>query len=70
MKGEIAPIPTACDLPQDLAHRLAIILPAMTLAEALETTRIHRVAGLTSARTALLTPTRCVPPSTPSRMSG
>jgi magnesium chelatase family protein len=30
-----------------LARRLATILPAMTLAEALETTRIHRVAAVT-----------------------
>ena len=30
-----------------LARRLTTILPAMTLAEALETTSIHRVAGLT-----------------------
>jgi magnesium chelatase family protein len=38
-----------------LARRLTTILPAMTLAEALETTRIHSVAGLTGARTALVT---------------
>jgi hypothetical protein len=31
------------------------MLPAMTLAEALETTRIHRVAGLTGAGTAVVT---------------
>jgi magnesium chelatase family protein len=36
-----------------LARRLTTILPAMTLAEAIETTRIHRVAGLTDDRTAL-----------------
>ena len=36
-----------------LARRLTTILPAMTLAEAIETTRIHRVAGLTGDRTAL-----------------
>jgi magnesium chelatase family protein len=41
-----------------LAQRLTTILPAMTLAEALETTRIHRVAGLTGARTALVTARR------------
>jgi predicted ATPase with chaperone activity len=35
-----------------LARRLTTILPAMTLAEAIETTRIHRVAGRTGARTA------------------
>jgi predicted ATPase with chaperone activity len=33
-----------------LARRLSTILPAMTLAEAIETTRIHRVAGLTGDR--------------------
>jgi magnesium chelatase family protein len=38
-----------------LARRLTTILPAMTLAEAIETTCIHRVAGLTGARTALVT---------------
>jgi predicted ATPase with chaperone activity len=35
-----------------LARRLTTLLPAMTLAEAIETTRIHRVAGLTGDRTA------------------
>jgi Magnesium chelatase, subunit ChlI len=35
-----------------LARRLTTMLPAMTLAEAVETTRIHRVAGLTGDRTA------------------
>jgi predicted ATPase with chaperone activity len=34
-----------------LARRLTTILPAMTLAEATETTRVHRVAGLTGAGT-------------------
>jgi magnesium chelatase family protein len=38
-----------------LARRLTTILPAMSLAEALGTTRIHRVAGLTGARTAVVT---------------
>jgi magnesium chelatase family protein len=38
-----------------LARRLTTILPAMTLAEAIETTRIHSVAGLTGDRTALVT---------------
>src|SRR5882724_7933543 len=38
-----------------LAWRLTTILPAMTLAEAIETTRIHSVAGLTGDRTALVT---------------
>ena len=36
-----------------LAQRLTTILPAMTLAEAIETTRIHRIAGLTGDRAAL-----------------
>jgi predicted ATPase with chaperone activity len=38
-----------------LARRLTTILPAMTLAEAIENTRIHSVAGLTGERTALVT---------------
>jgi magnesium chelatase family protein len=38
-----------------LAWRLTTILPAMSLADALETTRIHRVAGLTVARPAVVT---------------
>jgi predicted ATPase with chaperone activity len=37
-----------------LARRLATILPAMTLAEALETMRLPRVAGLTGGRTTLM----------------
>jgi magnesium chelatase family protein len=38
-----------------LAHRLTTILPAMTMPEAIENTRIHSVAGLSGARTALVT---------------
>jgi magnesium chelatase family protein len=38
-----------------LARRLTIILPAMSLAEAIETTRIHRVAGRTGAHMTLVT---------------
>jgi magnesium chelatase family protein len=45
-----------------LAHRLTTILPAMTRPEALETTRLHRVAGLTGARTALVTTRPCRAP--------
>jgi predicted ATPase with chaperone activity len=45
-----------------LARRLTTILPAMTLAEALETTRIHRVAGRTGDRTALVTTRPCRAP--------
>jgi magnesium chelatase family protein len=42
-----------------LVRRLTTILPAMSLAEALETTRIHSVAGLTGARTVLVTMRPC-----------
>jgi magnesium chelatase family protein len=38
-----------------LARRLTTILPAMSLAEAVETTCIHSVAGLTGDRTAFVT---------------
>jgi magnesium chelatase family protein len=38
-----------------LARRLTTILPDLTLAEAIETTRIHSVAGLTGDRTAFVT---------------
>ena len=38
-----------------LARRRTTILPAMTLPEAIETTRIHSVAGLTGDRTAFVT---------------
>jgi hypothetical protein len=40
---------------EGLARRLATILPDLTLAEAIETTRIHRVPGLTGGRIALVT---------------
>jgi magnesium chelatase family protein len=42
-----------------LARRLTTILPAMTLAEAIETTRIHRVAGLTGGGTGGRRPAPC-----------
>ena len=45
-----------------LARCLTTILPAMTLAEAIETTRIHRVAGSTGDRTALVTTRPCLAP--------
>jgi magnesium chelatase family protein len=45
-----------------LARRLTTILPAMPLAEAIETTRIHRVTGLTGDRTALVTTRPCRAP--------
>jgi magnesium chelatase family protein len=38
-----------------LARRLTTILPEMTLAEALDTTRLHRVVGRTGRRTAVVT---------------
>jgi hypothetical protein len=38
-----------------LARRLTTIRPATALAEAFETTRLHRVAGLAGDRTALVT---------------
>jgi magnesium chelatase family protein len=38
-----------------LAPRRTTILPDMTLAEAIETTRLNRVAGLTGDRTAVVT---------------
>jgi hypothetical protein len=38
-----------------LARRLTTILPDMTLAQAIDTTRIYRVAGLTGRRTAVIT---------------
>jgi magnesium chelatase family protein len=44
------------------ARRLTTILPAMTLAEAIETTRIHSVAGFTGARTAVVTTRPCRAP--------
>jgi magnesium chelatase family protein len=45
-----------------LARRLTTILPDLTVAEALETTRIHRVAGRTGDRTAFVTTRPCRAP--------
>jgi magnesium chelatase family protein len=42
-----------------LARRLTTILPEMTLAEAIGTTRLPRVAGLTGRRTACATTRPC-----------
>ena len=53
-----------------LARRLTTIPPAMTLAEAIETTRIHRVAGLSGNGMALVTTRPCRAPTTPSRIRG
>jgi magnesium chelatase family protein len=44
------------------ARRLTTILPAMTLAEAIETTRIHSIAGFTVDRTALVRTRPCRAP--------
>jgi predicted ATPase with chaperone activity len=49
---------------------LTTILPAMTLPEAIETTRLHRVAGLTGDRTAFVTTRPFQAPTTPSPMWG
>jgi magnesium chelatase family protein len=46
----------------DAAVSAPTLLPAMTLREAFDTTRIHRVAGLTGARTALVTTRPCRAP--------
>jgi hypothetical protein len=51
-----------------LARRLTTILPDMTLAEAIDTTRIPRVAGLTGDRAAVVTTWPFRAPPTPSRM--
>ncbi len=53
-----------------LARRLTTILPAMTLAEAIDTTRVHRVAGLTDGRTALITSRPLRAPHHPSSAVG
>jgi magnesium chelatase family protein len=45
-----------------LARRLTTILPEMSLLEAIDTTLMHRVAGLTGDRTALVTARPCRAP--------
>jgi magnesium chelatase family protein len=45
-----------------LVHRLTSILPAMTLPDAIETTRIPRLASFTSDRTAVVTTRPFRPP--------
>jgi magnesium chelatase family protein len=45
-----------------LARRLTTTLPAMTLAEAVVTTRFHDIAGRTGARTVLVTTRPCRAP--------
>lgn len=53
-----------------LARQPTIRPPAMTLAEAIETTGSHRVAGRAGDRTVLVTTARFAPPIIPSRMRG
>ena len=48
-----------------LARRLTTVRPAMTLAEAVETTRIHSVAGLTGIHAAVVTTRPCRAPHQP-----
>ena len=48
-----------------LARRLTTILPEMTLAEALDTTRIHRVTGRTGRGPAVVTTRPCHAPHQP-----
>jgi magnesium chelatase family protein len=48
-----------------LARRFTTIVPAMTRAEPIETTRIHRVASLTGDLTALVTTRPCRAPHHP-----
>jgi magnesium chelatase family protein len=48
-----------------LARRVTTILPAIAVAEAIETTRIYSVAGLTGDRTAWVTTRPCRAPQRP-----
>jgi magnesium chelatase family protein len=48
-----------------LARRLTTILPNLTLAEAIDTPRIPRVAGRTGRRTAVVTTRPCRAPHQP-----
>jgi magnesium chelatase family protein len=53
-----------------LARRFTTILSAMTLAEASEMTRIHRLAGRTVDRTAVVTTRPCRAPHHPISAAG
>jgi predicted ATPase with chaperone activity len=53
-----------------LARRLPTILPAMSLAEAMETTRIRSVAGITGDRRPWSPPTRFAPLTIPPQVQG
>jgi len=55
--------------PREALH-LTTILPAMTLAEGIETTYIHSVAGLTGDRTAWVTTRPFRAPTLQSQMWG
>jgi hypothetical protein len=50
MNAALGPISGAWELPHDPARRPAMIRPAMTLPEAVETTHVHRIAGRTGGR--------------------
>jgi hypothetical protein len=53
-----------------LPWQSAAFLPAMPRAEALETTRLRRVAGRTGGYKALVTTRPCCGPTAPSRRPG
>jgi magnesium chelatase family protein len=59
------PIPKKWILTRRLARRLTPIWRAMTLVEALETTRIRRIAGLTGRHPAVVTTRPCRAPHHP-----
>ena len=62
--------PAPCGRLAALARRLTTLRPAMTLAEAIETTRIHRVAGSPATARRWSRPAPVARPTTPSRMWG
>jgi magnesium chelatase subunit ChlI-like protein len=73
--ADVLTITPSCPTPRAdrsrLARHLTSILPAMTRAETMETTRIPSGAGLTGDRTALVTTRPCrVLPIIPSRLWG
>jgi predicted ATPase with chaperone activity len=55
---------------ESMLARLTTILPEMTLAEAFDTIRIHRVTGLTGDRMACVTARPCRIPTSPWPMEG
>jgi hypothetical protein len=68
MNAALGPISGAWELPHDPARRPAMIRPAMTLPEAVETTHVHRIAGRTGGRTAVITMRPCCALTTAPRM--